>query len=92
MKRAPLRGEAIARRDIEQQVLREMKSRFPEFGHVDCFVRMVMGLTLFGEIREKKIASVVSGQRSTTAWWNQLRLKWQRVNAPEASLSFKRPK
>ena len=50
-----------------------------------------MGLTLFGEMREKIIASVVSGQRITTAWWNQLRLKWQRVNAPEASLSVKNP-
>ena len=91
LKKVPGRVDAIAKRDIDQQVVGEIRSHFPELGHVDCCVRMVMGLTLFGEIKEKELASVVSGQRITTAWWHQLRLKWQRVNAPEVSLSVKNP-
>ena len=68
LKKAPGRVDALAKRDIDQQVVREIRFRFPEFGHVDFFVRMVTGLTLFGELKEQKLASVVSSQRITTSW------------------------
>ena len=71
--------EHLARRDVDQQVLRELHCRFAEYSHVDVHIRMIHGKTLFDEIKDKKLERLAKRCRISTSWWQALRCKWQRV-------------
>ena len=83
--------QALTDKDVDTGALREVRERFPEFGHVDAFVRLVNGQSLFTEIKKKKIETAALSQRIPTSWWTSLRLKWQRAISPEFALTVKNP-
>ena len=82
-------AKMMSGKNIDQQVMRDIKERFPEFTYVDCFVRLIGGKSLFDEIKAKKLQTTAEGKRLGSAWWHALRQRWQRINSPEAGLVVK---
>ena len=45
-KKVASRANIMIEKDVESQVMRDIKERFPEFTYVDCFVRQIGGQSL----------------------------------------------
>ena len=88
-KRSAVKARQMTSKDDDAQIHRDIKERFPEFTHVDCFVRLIDGKCLLDEIKQKKIAMKAEGKRIASAWWQATRVKWSRATSPEAALVVK---
>ena len=52
-KKVASRAKIMLPKDVDSQVMRDIKERFPELTFVDCFVRQIGGKSLSAEIEEK---------------------------------------
>ena len=48
------KAEQLSDNDIDSQIVRELKERYPEFTYVDCYVRCIGRFCMFDEIRATK--------------------------------------
>ena len=82
-KKSAVKARHMTSKDDDAQIQRDIKDRFPEFTHVDCFVRLIDGKCLLDHIKLKKAACKAEGKRIATAWWQATRVKWSRATSPD---------
>ena len=88
-KKSAVKARHMTSKDDDAQIQRDIKERFPEFTHVDCFVRLIDGKCLLDHIKLKKAACKAEGKRIATAWWQATRVKWSRATSPDSALVVK---
>ncbi len=77
VKKNMLKLKRGAEKDLDMGSAREIRERFPEYSYVDAYVRRIGNNTLFEEIKAAKEVVLKTGGRLSSAFWSNLRLKWQ---------------
>ena len=55
------KAKQLSDKDIDSQIVRELKERYPEFTYVDCCVRRIGRFCMFDEIRAKQVQVLAEG-------------------------------